>query len=57
LTDAGVVFHLQEGIKKYIVNNYENDEVLELCKKLCDRKFESIKNMLCGNHFYKNKLN
>ena len=58
LTDVGVVFlfHLQDGIKKYIVNNYENDEVLGLCEKLCDCKFESIKNMLSGNHFYKDKI-
>ena len=59
LTDTGVVFlfHLQDGIKKYVVNDYENDEVLRLCEKLCKCKFESIKNMLRENHFYKDKIN
>lgn len=34
LTDIGVVFlfHLQEGIKKYVVINYDNNEVLGLCE-------------------------
>ncbi|QHQ62954.1 hypothetical protein Ana3638_21005 [Anaerocolumna sedimenticola] len=50
------IFHLQDGIKKYEVNNFENKEVLDLCEKLCNCKFESIKSMLIGNHFYKEKL-
>ena len=58
LTDDGCVFlfHLQEGIKRYEVRNYQNDEVLALCEKLCECKFESIKSMLMGNHFYKKVL-
>lgn len=58
LTDDGVVFlfHLQEGIKRYEVHNFENDEVLALCEKLCECKFESLKAMLTGNHFYKKVL-
>jgi len=58
LTENGVVFlfHLESGIKKYIVHNYENDEVHNLCERLCKRKFESIKDMLIGNHFYKDKI-
>lgn len=58
LTHNGVVFlfHLKDGIKKYVVYNYENAEVLKLCEKLCGRKFESIKSMLIGNHFYKDKI-
>ncbi len=58
LTDDGVVFlfHLQEGIKRYEVHNFENEEVLALCEKLCKCKFESIKSMLLGNRFYKKVL-
>ena len=58
LTEDGVVFlfHLEDGIKRYEVHNFKNDEVLALCEKLCECKFESIKSMLVGNHFYKNKL-
>lgn len=50
------LFHLQDGIKRFKVENYENDEVLKLCEKLCDCKFESIKGMLLGNWFYKERL-
>lgn len=58
LTNGKVVFifHLQDGIKRFEVENYENDEVLHLCEKLCDCKFESIKSMLWGNWFYKEVL-
>lgn len=58
ITDKGVVFlfHLQEGIKRYEVDNFEDEEVLTLCEKLCECKFESIKSMLLGNHFYKRIL-
>ncbi len=58
LTDKKVIFlfHLGEGIKRFEVENYENDEVLKLCEMLCDRKFESIKEMLLENWFYKTIL-
>ena len=58
LTEKEVVFlfHLEDGIKKYKVYDYKNDEVLALCEKLCECKFESIKAMLIGNHYYKNLL-
>ncbi len=58
ITDKDVVFlfHLPDGIKRYKVDNFENDEVLALCEKLCDCKFESIKSMLMGNNFYKEKM-
>ena len=46
------LFHLRDGIKRYEVENYENDEVLKLCEKLCDCRFESIKKMLLENWFY-----
>ena len=45
LTDNKVIFifHLEDGFKRYEVENFINNEVLELCEKLCDCKFESIK--------------
>ncbi len=54
-TDDEVVFlfHLQDGIKRFKVENYDNDEVLKLCERLCDCRFESIKEMLLGNWFYR----
>ena len=50
------LFQLQYGVKRFEVENYENDEVLKLCEKLCGCKFESIKKMLLENWFYKEKL-
>lgn len=50
------LFHLQDGIKRYEVYQFDNDEVLELCEQLCDCKFESLKSMLMGNSFYRNIL-
>lgn len=50
------IFHLEDGIKRFEVLNYENDEVLKLCERLCECKFESIKKMLKDNHFYKDKI-
>lgn len=50
------IFHLESGFKKYIVKDFENPEVLNLCEKLCGCKFESIKSMLIDNDFYKNKI-
>ena len=58
LTDDKVVFlfHLQEGFKRFEVENFNNEEVLQLCEKLCNCKFESIKKMLSDNWFYKEIL-
>ena len=58
LTENKVVFLfcLQDGIKRFEVENYQNDQVLKLCEKLCDCRFESIKEMLLGNWFYNEKL-
>jgi hypothetical protein len=58
LADNRVIFlfHLHEGVKRYVVDSYENDEVLKLCEKFCQCKFESIKSMLSSNHFYKDKI-
>lgn len=46
------IFRLFEDIKRYEVYNFQNDEVLALCERLCDCKFVSLKKMLCDNHFY-----
>ena len=57
ITDGGIVvfmFNLEGGIKRYVVYFYDNNEVLSLCEKLCECKFESIYAMLKGNHFYSN---
>ncbi len=55
LTEFGAVFlfHLDDGIKRYEVRDFNNDEVLSLCEKLCECKFGSLKQMLTGNHYYK----
>lgn len=50
------IFHLENGFKKYVVNNFKNDEVLSLCEKLCSCKFESLEKMLKDNKFYKTIL-
>lgn len=58
LADNKVVFlfRLEEGIKRYEVFNFENAEVLALCEKLCECKFDSLWGMLVGNHYYKSIL-
>ena len=55
LTEDSVVFlfHLDDGIRKYEVHNFDNSEVLALCEKLCECKFQSLKHMLTGNHYYR----
>lgn len=59
LTENGVIFlfHLEEGIKRYEVKDFHNDEVLALCEQLCECKFKSIKDMLKENHYYSDKIN
>lgn len=58
LTDDKVIFlfRLSEGLKRYEVNNFKNEEVLALCEKICERQFQSIKDMLKGNRFYCDKI-
>lgn len=51
------LFHLVDGYKRFEVIDFVNDEVLALCEKLCDCKFESIKKMLSDNLFYSRVLN
>ncbi len=48
---------MQDGIHRYEVTDFENEEVLLQCEALCNRKFGSIKNMLLSNKFYKKILN
>ncbi len=48
------LFHLPDGFKRYEVKDFNNDEVLHLCEKLCNCKFVSIKQMLSDNAFYAN---
>lgn len=45
-------FLFQKIKHRFEVNDFVNDEVLALCEKLCDCKFESIKKMLSDNAFY-----
>ncbi len=47
------IFKLKDGMRRYEVKNFESDEVLKLCEKLCDCKFPSIKDMLMNNKFYR----
>lgn len=51
------LFHMQDGIHRYEVTDFENEEVLLQCEALCNRKFGSIKNILLSNKFYKKILN
>ena len=50
------LFCLPEGLRRYEVAGFENDEVLKLCERLCECRFESIYSMLSGNHFYRGKI-
>lgn len=58
LADDKVVFlfQLENGIKRYDVKAFKNDEVLSLCEKLCECEFKSIKDMLKENHYYSDKI-
>lgn len=47
------IFKLKDGMRRYEVKNFENNDVLKLCEKLCDCKFPSIKDMLMNNKFYR----
>lgn len=59
ISDDGAVFlfHLEDGLRRYYAEGYENDEALSLCERLCECKFNSIKDMLKGNHYYSDKMN
>lgn len=46
------IFRLSDGVKRYEVYNFQHDEVLKLCERLCGCKFVSLRKMLCDNRFY-----
>ena len=50
------LFRLSSGIRRFEVHDFDDAEVLALCEKLAERKFDSIKNMLEENKFYKKIL-
>ncbi len=50
------IFRLDDGIRRYEVCGFQNDEVLSLCEELCECKIASLKAMLSENHFYKEIL-
>lgn len=49
-------FHLADGFKRFVVDDFENDEVLILCEKLCNCKFDSLKKMLMDNRYYNEQI-
>ena len=47
------IFKFNDGkIKRYVLNNDNEKEVLDLCQKFADCEFKSIDNMLRDNSFY-----
>ncbi|MCI8460760.1 MAG: hypothetical protein HFE81_05125 [Bacilli bacterium] len=50
------LFHLDTGIERYVVEDFINDEVLSLCERLCECKFDSLYKMLSDNEFYKKNV-
>lgn len=55
LTDTGAVFlfQLKEGLRRYEVMNFEDDEVHRLCETFCGCKLPPLRQMLEENPFYK----
>ena len=50
------IFKFKNGeVKKYILNNENEKEILELCNKFANFEFESINKMLKDNSFYSKK--
>lgn len=47
------LFRLNGKINRYEVYNFDNGEVLQLCERLCEQKFESLKTLLESNKYYK----
>ena len=51
------IFKFKDGrFKRYVLNNANEKEILNLCEKFANCKFESIDKMLKDNSFYKEKL-
>ena len=55
--DIVFIFKFDNGvIKKYILDSLNENEILELCCRFAETKFNSIKDMLLDNDFYKDKV-
>ena len=51
------IFKFEDGeIKKYVLDDCNQGEILQLCCKFAEYEFESIKEMLFENEFYKEKF-
>lgn len=51
------IFKFKDGsVKRYVLNNYNEKEILNLCEKFANCKFESIDKMLKDNSFYREKI-
>jgi len=47
------IFKFKDGqIKKYILNNKNEEEILKLCCEFANYQFESVNKMLMDNNFY-----
>ena len=48
------IFKFEDGrVQKYTLNDSNEDEILNLCRKFANTNFESIDKMLRDNDFYK----
>ena len=48
------IFKFNDGrVQKYILNDSNEEEILNLCRKFANTNFESIDKMLRDNEFYK----
>ena len=50
------LFKLENDFRRYEVIDFENDEVLLLCRKLFDPNINSIEEMITSNDFYYDKI-
>lgn len=50
------LFKLENDFRRYEVIDFENDEVLLLCRKLYDPNINSIEEMITSNDFYCDKI-
>lgn len=55
--DIIFIFKFEDGkIKKYILDNSNEKEILKLCCEFAQTEFDSIRKMLEDNEFYMDKL-
>ena len=53
--DKVFIFKFEDGsIKKYVLDESNEQEVLELCRKFANCEFESVDKMLRDNEYYAN---